>query len=380
MSSTQTAVLLLLLCSIFTAVLLFVPAEITVQQKTAPVANPAVIPAPVPVLENATVMRVIMMWDDKRDYRGSILASYGAAPLEVWEWAGKGSDEKTAQDWLHGVMNEEGEFWKNIETYYGSIEDGPVNLIEFGGAKITIHVGDNTTREEIDRIYTWWNASMADAGIPALPTEFRYGGSVYLTGTTTDSATIIIIGELQTEPYFPPQKHPNYLRSILLLLCTGGVAAIGFSRMLELSQDPASRPQRIAVFIAEHPGCSQKEIADATGFSRGSILYQLKRLERKKIVRHAAYFRSIRYFPVNDDGSVMERILRTVLTRERPAQILRGIAETPGIGKEELAKKIGIAKTTLAWHLRRFAKSGILIKNGEGWALTPEAAEVWERL
>ncbi|MDE2443449.1 MAG: hypothetical protein O0X49_03605 [Methanocorpusculum sp.] len=87
MSSTQTAVLLLLLCSIFTAVLLFVPAEITVQQKTAPVANPAVIPAPVPVLENATVMRVIMMWDDKRDYRGSILASYGAAPLEVWEWA-----------------------------------------------------------------------------------------------------------------------------------------------------------------------------------------------------------------------------------------------------------------------------------------------------
>jgi predicted transcriptional regulator len=104
-------------------------------------------------------------------------------------------------------------------------------------------------------------------------------------------------------------------------------------------------------------------------------------LERKKIVRTAAYFGSIRYFPAHSDGgSAMERTLRTVLTRRRPAQILRGIAETPGIRKEELTKRIGIAGTTLAWHLRRFAKSGIALKSDDGWILTPEAAEVWEEL
>ncbi|MCQ2356188.1 MAG: hypothetical protein MJ014_04115 [Methanocorpusculum sp.] len=61
--------------------------------------------APVPVPENATVMR-----DDKRDYRRSVIASNGAAPLEVWKWTGKGYDEKAAWDWLYGVMNESGEF------------------------------------------------------------------------------------------------------------------------------------------------------------------------------------------------------------------------------------------------------------------------------
>ena len=94
MSPKQTAVLLLLLFSICTAVLLFVPAEVTVPQKTAPAAEPAVTPVPGPVLENATVIRAVMMWNDKQDYRGSILASYGAAPLEVWKRTGKGMTKK----------------------------------------------------------------------------------------------------------------------------------------------------------------------------------------------------------------------------------------------------------------------------------------------
>lgn len=127
---------------------------------------------------------------------------------------------------------------------------------------------------------------------------------------------------------------------------------------------------------ADDPGCSQEEIEDATGFSRGSILYNLKLLERKKIVRTAAYFRSIRYFPATVCRSETERTLRTVLTRGQPAQILRGIVATPSIRKEELAKRIGVAETPLAWHLRRFAKSGIITKSGEGWTLTPEAAEI----
>ncbi|MDE2517985.1 MAG: winged helix-turn-helix transcriptional regulator [Methanocorpusculum sp.] len=173
---------------------------------------------------------------------------------------------------------------------------------------------------------------------------------------------------------------PNYLRSVLLILCIAGVAVLGFSRMLELPKDPASRPQRIAAFIAEHPGCSQKEIADATGFSRGSILYQLKRLERKKIVRHAAYVGSIRYFPKKDDDSVMERTLRTVLAQEKPARVIREIAKSPGIGRKELAKRIGITETTLVWHLERLHDAGIIARYDEGCTLSSEAAAVWELL
>lgn len=389
MSSTQTAVFLLLLISICTAALLFVPAEIPDRQEAVSVPNPTVTPVPVQIPGNATVMRTIMMWDQKRDYSGSIIASYGATPLELWKWTGKGDDKKTVSDWIYGVMTTRDEFWKSIEAHYESIENGPVNLIEFGGSAITIHVADTTTQEEIDRIYSWWKTSLAAAGIPALPTEFRYGGSVYLTGTNICGKTVITTDTGEYSLYecssllygkTNVQRPPGPIRSVLLLLCIAGVATVGFSRMMELPKDPASRPRKIAVFITEHPGCAQKEITDATGFSRGSVLYNLKLLQRKKIVRKSAYFGSIRYFPAAGGTSAMEKILRTILTQERPAQILRGIAETPGIEKEELAKQIGIAKTTLAWHLRRFVKTGLILKMKEGWALTPEAALVWEQL
>ncbi len=153
---------------------------------------------------------------------------------------------------------------------------------------------------------------------------------MYLTGTSTDSATITVGPDFPAEPYTGETAELSPLRSSAALYrrrCGGRILAD-----MGTFPGPASRPQCIANFIAEHPGCSQKEIANTTGFSRGSILYNRDLLEQKKIVRAAAYFRSIRYIPAHSNGgSAMERTLRTVLTRRRPAQILfAGSQRRPG--------------------------------------------------
>ncbi|MCZ0861501.1 winged helix-turn-helix transcriptional regulator [Methanocorpusculum sp. MG] len=294
--------------------------------------------------------------------------TYGDTWEEIWEREGEEYNYTRLWNWYE-ENRYAGDVWEKANAYYGSAADNPINRIEYGWT-ITI-LTDPLSVTEMDRIYGWVNESMEAAGLRGIPVQFRYGGVFTVSGLT-------LTAEKDSVIHGPPQ--PNYLRSVLLILCIAGVATLGFSRMLELPEDPASRPQRIAAFIAEHPGCSQKEIADATGFSRGSILYHLKRLEQKKIVRQAAYVGSIRYFPKKDDDSVMERTLRTVLAQEKPARVIREITKSPGIGRKELAKRIGITETTLVWHLERLHDAGIIDRYDEGCTLSSEAAAVWELL
>ncbi len=299
--------------------------------------------------------------------KNTAVKTYGDTWEEIWEREGKEYNYTRLWNWYE-ENRYAGDVWEKANAYYGSAADNPINRIEYDWT-ITI-LTDPLSAAEMDRIYGWVNESMEAAGLRGIPVQFRYGGVFTVSGLTLASEKDSVI-------HGPPQ--PNYLRSVLLILCIAGVAVLGFSRVRELPQDPASRPQRIANFIAEHPGCSQKEIRDATGFSRGSILYHLKRLEQKKIVRQSAYVGSIRYFPRKNPDSALERTLRTVLTQERPAQILSEIANSPGIGKKELAKRIGITETTLVWHLERLHDAGIIDRYDEGCTLSSAAAEVWSR-
>ncbi|MDE2443451.1 MAG: winged helix-turn-helix transcriptional regulator [Methanocorpusculum sp.] len=337
MGSKQTTVLLLLLIAILSLVLLLPPTETTQQPET-----------PDHTLH------------------------YGISWEKRWEQEGTAYDYNLSRNWL----SHSGDVWKNIETSYGTIAASPVISIHFGQS-VVVYVKHGTSIEEMNRIYTWIDAAAQKAGVPDIPVEFNSCGKL-LTFTKTGVYTFYecsgLTGGTATE--IPGGQ----IRSLLLVLCIAGVAVLGFSRMLELPKDPASRPQRIADFIAEHPGCSQKEIMDTTEFSRGSVLYNLVLLKRNQIIREVSYYGNLHYFPRKDDDSAMERTLRAARAQKTTADVLREIAESPGIGAKELAKRIGIAKTTLAWHLRRLSHAKIITRTSGGWALTPEAEEVWDQL
>ncbi|MDV0443071.1 winged helix-turn-helix transcriptional regulator [Methanorbis rubei] len=313
----------------------------------------------------------------------TVIQTYGATWEEIWEREGKEYDYGRVWSWYYNNTNYQGEFWESVENYYGDVKKSPINRIEYGWT-ITVWT-DPISLTEMDQVYEKINRSMAKEGLWGIPVQFKYGekfiaGSenytVYITGHLTSGLTLT--AEKDSIVRTRPQQ--NHLKSFLLILLTAVVAVVGFFRILELPSDPESRPQRIAKFIEAHPGCSQKEIIDATGYSRGSVLYNLKLLKQKKIVQEDTYYGTIRYFSREANTSAMERMFHTILDQEKPARVLRAIAESPGISDAELAEKISVAKTTLAWHLGRFADAGIVMKTKEGSTLTPEALDVWQQL
>lgn len=170
--------------------------------------------------------------------------TYGDTWEEIWEREGKEYNYIRLWNWYE-ENRYAGDMWEKANAYYGSAADNPINRIEYGWT-ITI-LTDPLSVTEMDRLYGWVNESMEASGLRGIPVQFRYDDVFTVRGLTLTAEKDSVIRGL-------PQ--PNYPRSVLLLLCTAGVAALGFSRIRELSQDPASRPQRIANFIAEHPGCS----------------------------------------------------------------------------------------------------------------------------
>ncbi|MDV0441140.1 winged helix-turn-helix transcriptional regulator [Methanorbis furvi] len=312
----------------------------------------------------------------------TVVKTYGTTWEEIWEREGKEYDYGRIWSWYYNNTGNYGEVTKGTK-YYGDPLRNPINRIEYGWT-ITVWT-DPISLTEMDQVYEKINRSMAKEGLWGIPVQFKYGEkfiadsqvyTVYITGHLTSGLTLTT----EKDSIVRTRPQQNHLKSFLLILLTAAVAAVGFSRVLELPSDPESRPQKIAKFIEVHPGCSQKEITDATGYSRGSVLYNLKLLEQKKIVREAAYYGTIRYFSREANTSAMERMFHTILDQEKPARVLRAIVESPGISDTELAEKIGIAGTTLAWHLGRFADAGIVMRTKEGSVLTPEALEVWQNL
>lgn len=350
MSPKQTAVLLIILCGIAAVVLLAGP--------TAPGSS-----------GEAAFGETGDETQPGREVTGPVhpvSKTYGSTWEEIRER--EGSDYNYTRLWNWYEENRyAGDVWEKAEAYYGSNGTNPIHRIEYGW-EITILTGI-ISAAEMDRIYGWVNESMEAAGLRGIPVQIRCDEMFTAGGITLTADKNTVIRGL-----------PDYLRSLLLVLCVAGIAVLGFSRIRAIPKDPASRPQRIAAFITEHPGCSQKEIADATGFSRGSILYNLKLLEKQWVVRSVTYFGSIRYFPAGNGDTAMKRTLHAVLAREKPARVIRGIAASPGIGRKELADRIGITETTLVWHLERLHEAGIAARDGDGWKLTSEAAEVWEQL
>ena len=125
----------------------------------------------------------------------------------------------------------------------------------------------------------------------------------------------------------------------------------------KLSDNPKSRAMQILAYLRKHPGATQTEIVKATGYSRGSVAYNLQRLQQDCRVSQI----TSRYYPADeyptDEQAGADRALRNA-QRQR---IFRIIAENPGISRKQLACEIQIPVSTLRWHLGKLTKEHLVI-------------------
>ena len=195
--------------------------------------------------------------------------------------------------------------------------------------------------------------------ISCIPSTFNVTvTSQIIPGTTTSSIPIFLY---QSE--FVPQASVSFPFPLLFLsaaavLLTVCIIQRGFTVT-------SSRRDAIYNFIAENSGCQESQIVSSLGFSRGSVTHHLHKLEQTNRIISTQYHGTPRYYP-KSSASLSQAKLSAVLSRKRPADIYRLIAENPDITQRELAKLSGLSEQTIRWHVKRLETDGIIQCRVEG--------------
>lgn len=162
-------------------------------------------------------------------------------------------------------------------------------------------------------------------------------------------------------------------------LITSGYFFFLYTRR-KLSENPDSRHMIILAYLQKHPGSQQTEIINATGFSRGSVSYNLKRLNQEMKIYKTKDSIS-RYYTHGTYHTENDQKLQILLGNEKRMNIFQTIHDNPGISQRQLSKETGIPMTTLRWHLDKMVGEGLILvenhKNTTCYSVNPSFCEVY---
>lgn len=123
----------------------------------------------------------------------------------------------------------------------------------------------------------------------------------------------------------------------------------------------------ILACVAESPGIHLRRVERETRLPLGQVLYHLDRLERMGLVVSARDSGFRRYYLSHDVGRAEKRYL-AALRHEVPRRILIRLLETSPLSHKELLAAVGVAASTLSFHLQRLLASGVLLRERRGTA------------
>lgn len=124
--------------------------------------------------------------------------------------------------------------------------------------------------------------------------------------------------------------------------------------------------ERIFQFVAQNPGANTTEVAKAANVGWGATVYHLRVLSDTGFLACEREGRSQRWF-VNGATRRDEVLGRAVLANGNAARIARIVLEKPGVEPSAVAAHANLARPTVAWHLERLRRAGLLTEtDGEG--------------
>ncbi len=117
--------------------------------------------------------------------------------------------------------------------------------------------------------------------------------------------------------------------------------------------------RRIYSFVEKNPGVYMREIQRGLGMSTGVLEYHLAYLVRKGLLSVYQDGRKKRYYSIRKVSAPDKRLL--AILRQRICRwILIFCIEKRGASFSELAKSLGISKSTLSFHTSKMLRAGIL--------------------
>ncbi|WP_331235863.1 winged helix-turn-helix transcriptional regulator [Natronorarus salvus] len=130
--------------------------------------------------------------------------------------------------------------------------------------------------------------------------------------------------------------------------------------------------ERIRAHVGERPGIHFNALVRETGFAPGQLQYHLRRLLREdEVTVERLYGRSHYYSPEYD---AWERGALALFRRETAREAMFVLLERESARPERVADALGVARSTLEWHLDHLAEQDLVEKR------TDERGQVLLRL
>jgi predicted transcriptional regulator len=118
--------------------------------------------------------------------------------------------------------------------------------------------------------------------------------------------------------------------------------------------------ERIRRYVADHPGVHFNKLARELGLATGQLQYHLKKLRRADaLVSKSLYGRTHYYTP---EYGEWERGAVAVLRRETARDVLLHLIESGPSAPAPVADDLGIARSTLEWHLGHLTEQDLVEK------------------
>lgn len=116
---------------------------------------------------------------------------------------------------------------------------------------------------------------------------------------------------------------------------------------------------RLAAYVGSHPGLHFNELVRQLDLAPGQAQYHLRRLTRANRVLVESVSGRTHYFPSDFDPDERTRValFRRETARDAVVELLDGPA-TPNA----VAGRIGVARSTLEWHLDALVDAGVVEK------------------
>ncbi len=187
--------------------------------------------------------------------------------------------------------------------------------------------------------------------------------------------------------FFEPTPLGNMTRTMMIPLLTTIFGVCGtfivFCRRKSPEKNPKSTQARILAYIRQHKFCSQKQIVDGVGSSRGSVAYQLHRLQIEQKI-FAAEVNGRTYYSAHPiDQESLEPIIYGILENETTRSIFKTLYHHPNLTRHEIAGIIGKSPDTVYFHLKKIDDRLLTEVKEEGiyyYSLSPDAMNVYFRM
>lgn len=156
-----------------------------------------------------------------------------------------------------------------------------------------------------------------------------------------------------------------------------------FSRRMNPEEEENSTPARILSYLRYHPASPLQRIVDAVGVSRGSVSYQIMRLEKEgKIVSQEIHGR--RYYSSMQSGiTPLSAELFRILSHKRTREIFLSLLKKPNQTISLIAEDIGRTPNAVGYQMKKISNA-ILVKTEEKrntcYSLHPEAIHLYHSL